>query len=120
MHDCINPLRGVRMQRLRALLVLSGLVATALLGTLYAIAPAAFVLLLPAALLPPRALAPLAFAYRACVDSVAWFWFSCASGLIEWVGGTRVSVSGEGSVHLRAEERVSLLICNHNCRLDWM
>ncbi|KAL1524468.1 hypothetical protein AB1Y20_019362 [Prymnesium parvum] len=111
------------MERARAALLLGALVSTALFGTVYAILPAAVALLVPAGLLlrsSPRVGTAVWLSYRSLVDSIAALWFTLASALIEWLGGTRVVVRGNGASPVPPDERVSLLICNHHCRLDWM
>ena len=115
-------MRGSAVERFRSVLLIVGLIVSALLGTVFAILPAALTIFLPiAVLLPASSLAKAAWQmYRAVVDTVAAFWFTHASALLEWVAGTSIYVTGSGRAPDPANERTILIICNHRCRLDWM
>ena len=98
------------LERTRALAFVASLIITALIGSVHVILPAALILLLPG----------FRGAYRCVVDAVATWWFHLAAALIEWLGGTQVVLSGDGAAPPSVDERVSVIICNHNCRLDWL
>jgi len=87
------------------------LFVTAIIGTLVFIAPAAVVLL------PWPAWWTLQ-TYRRVVDAVQTWWLTFAVALMERLAKVRISVSGDSPPAKR--ERGVILICNHNCRLDWM
>ena len=96
-----------KLQRVPAALLLLIFFCTALVGSLYVCLPAALVLLVPCTC-----------AYRRVADATAWSWFTLSAALLEWLAGVKVEVQGD---NVRpADERVSILICNHHCRLDWM
>jgi len=96
------------MVAVRGLLVLPGLVITAIVGTVHLIFPAAAVFLLLAQTRRP---------YRACVDAVEWLWLSGASALLERCAGVNICTSGDD---VPCHDRVVLIVLNHHCRLDWM
>jgi lysocardiolipin and lysophospholipid acyltransferase len=56
-------------------------------------------------------------AYRMVVDAVEWCWLTNAAAMIELLAGVRIVATGES---LRSTDKRVLIICNHNCRLDWM
>ena len=87
-------------------IVMPALIVTAIWGTVH------FILLAALFLLPvSRA------AYRKVVDAVEWCWLTNAAALIELVAGVRILAMGD---QLRSTDKRVLVICNHNCRLDWM
>lgn len=93
--------------RLRGVLLLLTLMATALVGSVHVILP----------FVPLIFVAPLRRTYRAVVRFVEWAWFTLAAALIEWWMGVRVEVTGAPE---HRADRVVVLMCNHNCRLDWL
>jgi lysocardiolipin and lysophospholipid acyltransferase len=97
------------MLRLRGLLVLPCLMATAIVGTVHFIFPAAVAFLFA---LQDRK------RYRAIVDAVEWAWLTGAAALIELVAGVRIHTSGD--VTPVPSDRAVLIVLNHHCRLDWM
>jgi len=106
------PLLRVVVKAHYNMLTVTLMVLSAMIGTLGFIFPAA-VLLLPCSLvLPTLGL------YRTTVDAVQHWWLKFAVLLIEWVGGMSVTMSGDVQPH--EAERATILISNHNCRLDWM
>lgn len=95
--------------------VLRGATLTLLL-TLAALI-ASTTLLLPALVILPLPFASARNVYRAWARCVAAAWFTFAAMLLEWLGGTRVIVYGDSPP---ADERTSIVIANHHCRIDWM
>eukprot|EP00316_Scyphosphaera_apsteinii_P016347 CAMPEP_0119302046 /NCGR_PEP_ID=MMETSP1333-20130426/3720_1 /TAXON_ID=418940 /ORGANISM="Scyphosphaera apsteinii, Strain RCC1455" /LENGTH=375 /DNA_ID=CAMNT_0007304283 /DNA_START=57 /DNA_END=1184 /DNA_ORIENTATION=+ len=82
--------------------------ATALIGSVHLILPAAIVLL-P---IPNKRAHRL---YRFIIRGVACAWFTFAAALLESV--VTVSVCGDNLV---AYEDACVIISNHHCRIDWM
>lgn len=101
-----------RYERVIAALFVCALATSALVGSVFVLLPSGF-LLLPLPLARARAL------HRAIANAVAGAWFTFASALIEKLARVRLSVSGDSGPR-PAGERVAILICNHNCRLDWL
>ena len=58
-------------------------------------------------------------AYRCVVDAVALSWFTLAAALLETIGGVEIVATGDAGP-VAADERFSLVLANHHCRLDWM
>ena len=100
------------VNRVRGALLLLCLLATAYVGAVHIILPAA-VLLLPVPIPAART------AYRCVVDVVALSWFTLAAALLETLGGVEIVATGDAGP-VSADERFSLVLANHHCRLDWM
>ena len=100
------------VNRVRGALLLVCLLATAYIGAVHLILPAA-VLLLPVPIPAART------AYRCIVDGVALSWFTLAAALLETLGGVEIVATGDAGP-VAADERFSLVLANHHCRLDWM
>ena len=92
--------------RLRGLALVGGMTLSAFVGSFFLILPAIIVLL------------PISGArgvYRWWVGATAAAWLTLAAALLEYIGGSRIVLTGE-----LPTARTSLLIANHHCRLDWM
>ena len=98
-------------ERVAGLLLPLVLFIAALFGSVGVILPAAVLLLATRGHFLP--------VYRWIVDSCSFAWFTLSSALLEWLARVRVVVRGDGATR-PTDERVSIIICNHNSRLDWM
>ena len=99
------------LERVVALLLVLLLLVAAMFGSVGVILPAAVLLLVTGGRLLP--------VYRWIVDSCSYAWFTLSSALLEWLVRVRLVVRGDGATR-PTDERVSIMICNHNSRLDWM
>ena len=103
--------RASAYERARAACLVAALVLTAVCSSVHLLLPAAVLfLLIPGAHKP----------YRMVVTAVSTCWFMSSAALLEWISGTRFLFTGVGSTPPPPSERVSLVICNHRCRLDWL
>jgi len=100
------------VNRVRGALLLLCLLTTAYIGVVHLILPAAVVLL-------PVPIPAARTAYRCVVDAVALSWFTLAAALLETLGGVEIVATGDAGP-VATDERFSLVLANHHCRLDWM
>ena len=110
-HRRMKKVTPLLRERVVGLLLPLMLFIAALVGSVGVILPAAVLLLATRGHLLP--------VYRWIVDSCSFAWFTLSSALLEWLARVRVVVRGDGATR-PTDERVSIVICNHNSRLDWM
>ncbi|CAM9103280.1 unnamed protein product [Discosporangium mesarthrocarpum] len=97
--------------RLRGFLLILVLSLSSFLYTIFLLAPA-----IPLLLVPPPLYMGARHIYRRWMGFVAYLWFALASYLLETFCGIKVLLSGDP---VPCGES-ALIICNHRCRVDWM
>lgn len=89
--------------------------------TLSAVVGSVLVLLPSAMVMRALPLPPVVAAHRRVADFVAATWFAFSAALLETIGGAQLTTSGlPTSSPPFAEDKVSVVLLNHHCRIDWL